>query len=68
MDVQHHPVRHTTSVLNPALVESWCLDCGLFIAASNDPRKLKTAEESHMCLMKRASRPHLPAERPRSDE
>jgi hypothetical protein len=52
MALLHFPVRHTVSALNPALIESWCLKCGLFIAASDDVRKLKTAEESHACNAK----------------
>ena len=49
MALLHFPVRHTVSALNPALIESWCLKCGLFIAASDDVRKLQPAEESHAC-------------------
>lgn len=49
MALLHFPVRHTVSAVNPALIESWCLKCGLFIAASNDVTKLQTAEESHAC-------------------
>lgn len=49
MALLHFPVRHTVSAINPALIESWCLKCGLFIAASVDVRKLQTAEESHGC-------------------
>jgi len=51
MNLQQHPARHIASVVNPALIESWCLECGVFIAASNDPGKLRTAEESHLCRM-----------------
>src|SRR5690348_9858586 len=43
-------VRRTISELNPLLIESWCLKCGLFIAASNDLKKLAAAEGSHPCL------------------
>jgi hypothetical protein len=51
MDLQHEPVRHIISKLNPLLIESWCLKCGVFIAASSDIRKLQAAEGSHPCLI-----------------
>lgn len=50
MTLQQFLVRHTASMINPALIESWCLKCGMFIAASDDELKLKVAENSHPCL------------------
>jgi hypothetical protein len=50
MDLHPVPVRHAVSLLNPALIESWCLKCGMFIAASDDVRKLQTAENTHACI------------------
>lgn len=47
MTLQQFLVRHTTSMINPALIESWCLRCGVFIAASNDEQKLQAADRSH---------------------
>ena len=44
-------VRRTISQVNPLLIESWCLKCGVFIAASNDLKKLATAEGSHPCFI-----------------
>ena len=49
MALLHFPVRHIVSAVNSALIESWCLKCGLFIAASDDVRKLQPAEKSHAC-------------------
>jgi hypothetical protein len=49
MDLQPLQYRRITSPAHPALIESWCPLCGLFIAASPDPSKLKTAEDSHCC-------------------
>lgn len=39
--------RHVESHVHPSLIESWCPVCGLFIAASEDVRKLETVEDSH---------------------
>ena len=44
-------VRRAISQLNSLLIESWCLKCGLFIAASNDVKKLAAAEGSHPCFI-----------------
>jgi hypothetical protein len=49
MDLQHVQYRHIASHKHPTLIESWCPICGLFIAASQDPRKLKAAEDIHRC-------------------
>jgi hypothetical protein len=49
MDLQQVEYRHIASHVHPTLIESWCLLCGLFIAASQDLRKLKAAENSHRC-------------------
>lgn len=49
MDRGQQPVRHTISEINPSLIESWCLKCGVFIAASKDVRKLQTVEGIHSC-------------------
>src|SRR5437016_806637 len=43
------PFRHITSPRNPALIESWCLICGMFVAASITMRNLRVAENSHSC-------------------
>lgn len=50
MALHHVPVRHSVSTINPALIESWCLKCGMFIAASDDEKKLQAAEDSHPCV------------------
>jgi hypothetical protein len=50
MPLQQFLVRHTTSMINPSLIESWCLKCGVFIAASNDESKLQAADRSHSCI------------------
>jgi hypothetical protein len=49
MDLQPLHYRHIASPVHPKLIESWCPLCGLFIAASTDPNKLKAAEDSHGC-------------------
>ena len=41
--------KHVPSSLNPAIIESWCLECGVFVAASKDVKKLQAAENSHPC-------------------
>lgn len=50
MVLQQSLIRHTASVINPSLIESWCLKCGVFIAASNDEQKLQAADNSHSCI------------------
>lgn len=50
MVLQQSLIRHTTSLINPSLIESWCLKCGVFIAASNDEQKLQAADNSHSCI------------------
>lgn len=45
-----HQVRRTISAVNPSLIESWCLRCGVFIAAAKDVRKLQAAEDIHSCI------------------
>jgi hypothetical protein len=49
MHLQSSPFRHINSALNPALIESWCPGCGVFIAAAVDIKKLQTAEKTHTC-------------------
>lgn len=49
MQTEQSPFRHIHSPRNPALIESWCPGCGVFIAASNDVKKLVTAENIHSC-------------------
>jgi hypothetical protein len=34
----------------PQRVESYCLNCGRFIAASDKPGSLKIAEKAHACF------------------
>lgn len=60
MDLGHEPVRHTVSEVNPSLIESWCLKCGVFIAASSDVRKLQAAEDTHHCLRAARNRDQTP--------
>jgi pyruvate/2-oxoacid:ferredoxin oxidoreductase beta subunit len=55
MHLEPFPFRHVNSTLNPALIESWCPGCGVFIAASVDIKKLQTAENTHACPGKPAN-------------
>ena len=41
---KHNPVRGM-----PERVESFCLRCGQFVGASDNPRSLKIAEKAHLC-------------------
>ena len=59
MECDNLLIRHSICALNPALIESWCLRCGSFIAASGNAENLQTAENSHICVA---------AAGPRSDE
>jgi hypothetical protein len=67
MAFQQFPIRHKVSVANPALIESWCLKCGMFIAASNDEQKLQTAEHIHSCTnsLEKPPSPRRPDGEPR---
>ena len=41
---KHHPIRGM-----PERVESFCLRCGQFVAASDNHGSLKIAEKAHVC-------------------
>jgi len=49
MDLRDVEYRRIESHVHPTLIESWCPMCGLFVAASEDVKKLKTAEDLHRC-------------------
>ncbi|HEY4677704.1 MAG TPA: hypothetical protein VIJ01_11105 [Candidatus Angelobacter sp.] len=46
---QHHPLRGM-----PERVESFCLRCRQFVAASDNPVSLKIAEKAHVCPKSKA--------------
>ena len=47
-----HPLEfeHAPNSKRPSLIESYCSACGVFIAASPNPRMLLLAELPHTCI------------------